>query len=177
MLPTASSASGRTVPTCSRGPKTTFPAMCSDIRSAWRRRHQRRAYTLMELLLVMAIIVIVAAAATPSFRGAMRNAALSSAANDVRAALTRSHVMAMKTGRVHAFQYEMDGSKYKIEPWIGNDDALEGTGGDPSASLATTSATAAENNELKLPDDITFVLGDAGMESRGQQIEAEIMSL
>ena len=49
----------------------------------------RSGYTLLELLLVLAIIVIAAAAAAPSMRGRMRNAAVRSAANEVRAALTR----------------------------------------------------------------------------------------
>src|SRR3954454_8973003 len=91
---------------------------------------KRRAYTLMELLLVLAIIVIAAAAAAPSMRRSLRNAAVKSAANDVRTALTRAHVVAMKTGRIHVFQYETNGTKYKIEPWIGDDDSLESKDGD-----------------------------------------------
>jgi prepilin-type N-terminal cleavage/methylation domain-containing protein len=139
------------------------------------KRRGRSAYTLMELLLVMAIIVIVAAAATPSFRGAMRNSALSSGASDVRAALVRTHVMAMKTGRIHAFQYEQDGMKYKIEPWIGGDDSLESKEG--TSGAFAVAPTGVENSEQTLPEQTRFVLGDAMQQSRGQQVEEEMMSL
>src|SRR5438477_2579418 len=100
---------------------------------------RRAAYTLMELLLVLAIIVIAAAAVAPSLRGTMRNTALKSAASTVRAELTRAHVMAMRTGRIHMFQYELGGTKYKLEPYIGADDALESKDGDASSAAPVSS--------------------------------------
>src|SRR4029079_6295878 len=108
------------------------------LRSKTRRVAQfryRPAYTLMELLLVLAIIVIAAAAAAPAFRGVMRSATLRSAANEVRAALAKTHVMAMRSGRTHLFQYELGGSKYKMEPYIAGDDELESAAGDPSGAM------------------------------------------
>src|SRR5262245_56086263 len=136
--------------------------------------HARCGYTLMEILLVLAIIVIAAAAVGPSLRGVARGAALKSAANDVRAALTRSHVLAMKTGRIHAFQYELGGSKFKIEPWIGDDDALENRTGDDTGAVAPQSPAAREQT---LPDDIKFALGDAAVESRGERVEQELSTV
>src|SRR4051812_2749380 len=112
----------------------------------------RRAYTLMELLLVLAIIVIAAAAVAPSFRGVMRGATLKSAASDVRAALTKTHVLAMKSGRTHMFQYELGGSKYKIEPYLAGDDELESAEGDPSGAFAGSSPTQQPAPEKTLPE-------------------------
>jgi len=136
----------------------------------------RQAYTLIELLLVLAIIVIAAAAVAPSLRGTMRNTALKSAASTVRAELTRAHVMAMRTGRVHMFQYELGGTKYKLEPYIGADDALESKDGE-ATSVATPTAHNQQPKEPTLHEGIKFVMGDATMESRAQRVEEEIMGM
>jgi len=135
---------------------------------------KRRAYTLIEMLLVLAIIVIAAAAVAPSLRGVARSAALRSAANDVRASLTRAHVLAMKTGRIHAFQYEQNGSKFKIEPWIGDDDALESRTGDADTGFGSTATPTTPAREQTLPEDVKFALGDAAIESRGERVEQEL---
>ena len=136
----------------------------------------RRGYTLIELLLVLAIIVIAAAAAAPSLRRTVRNVAVKSAANDVRAALTRTHVLAMKTGRIHVFQFEVGGTKYKIEPWIGDDDALESKDGDPNSALAASSSSKAVV-EPTLPEGTKFVVGDTAGSSRGQRVEEGIVGM
>lgn len=133
----------------------------------------RRGYTLLEILLVLAIIVVAAAAVAPSFRRMARNTNLKAAAGEVRAELTRAHVLAMKSGRVQVFQYELGGRKFKIEPWIGDDEALEGTG----AEVTTTPVTNADGQlkgERNLPEGITFALGDSAIESRGERIEQQL---
>jgi prepilin-type N-terminal cleavage/methylation domain-containing protein len=137
---------------------------------------RRRAYTLIELLLVLAIIVIAAAAVAPSLRGTMRNSAVKSAASTVRAELTRAHVMAMRTGRIHMFQYELGGTKYKIEPYIGPDDALESKDGE-AGSMAPPAAHNQQAKEPTLAEGTKFVMGDAAMESRAQRVEEEIMGM
>ncbi len=138
---------------------------------------QRGGYTLMELLLVMAIIVALAVVAGPSFQGTLRRMSLSSAADTVRAELTRAHVMAMRTGRIHAFQYESGGTKYKIEPWIGGDDALESPEGELGATPAPVATTNTENSEPTLPEGTKFSAGDAAFSSRGQRVEEEVMGM
>ncbi len=138
---------------------------------------RRRGYTLMELLLVMAIIVALAAVAGPSFQGTLRRMSLSSAADTVRAELTRAHVMAMRTGRIHSFQYENGGTKYKIEPWIGGDDALESPEGELGATPTPTATTGAENSEPTLPEGTKFSTGDAAYSSRSQRVEEEVMGM
>jgi len=142
-------------------------------------RGLRRGYTLMELLLVLAIIVIAAAAVAPSFRGVMRSASLKAAANAVRAELTRAHVHAMKTGRIQVFQYELGGAKYKVEPYIGGDDALESPDGDPNSANAappTTSVGQLPPGQRALPEGTKFAAGDAAVESRSERVEQELSS-
>jgi len=134
----------------------------------------RGGYTLIELLLVLAIIVIAAAAAAPAFRGVMRSATLRSAANEVRAALAKTHVMAMRSGRTHLFQYELGGSKYKMEPYIAGDDELESAAGDPSGAMAGATPTQTTTPDKSLPEGIKFAAGDAAIESRAERIEREV---
>src|SRR5947208_13714092 len=114
----------------------------------------RRGYTLMELLLVLAILVIAAAVTAPSFGRTLRRMAVTSAANDVRTALTKAHVLAMKTGRTRVFQYELGGSKYKIEAYVAGDDELESAQGDPSGAFAGSSTSPQPAAEKKLPEGI-----------------------
>lgn len=134
--------------------------------SATRRPHS--AYTLMEMLLVMAIIVALAAAVAPSLRGVSRGMTLKSAANTIRAELTRAHVLAMRTSRIQVFQYELGGRKFKIEPWIAGDDALENRDGEQSTEPPKTKA------EPTLPEGTKFAAGDAAVESRSERIEQQL---
>ena len=138
---------------------------------------RHRGYTLIELLLVLAIIVVAAAAVAPSLRGVLRNAALKSAANTVRAELTRAHVHAMKTGRIQVFRYELGGVKYKLEPWIGGDDSLESKDGNSGSATPATATHHGPTHEPTLPEGTRFALGDAAVESRGQHVEEEMSSL
>jgi type II secretion system protein H len=135
----------------------------------------RRGFTLMELLLVMAIMVIAAAAVMPSFRGAMRNSQLRSAADTVRSELIKAHVAAMRTGRVQVFRYEQNGGKYKTEPFLSGDEALEGPPPD-AAAPAPTQHGHQPLHEPALPDGTRFVMADAAVQARGQQIESELAS-
>jgi Tfp pilus assembly protein FimT len=127
----------------------------------------------MEMLLVLAIIVIAAAAVAPRMTGLMRNVTLNSAAQSIRAELTRAHVLAMKTGRVQVFQYELHGRKYKFEPWIAGDDAIES----PNTQDNSAPTHAAKNlTEPTLPEGTKFAAGDAAVESRSEKIEQELQS-
>ena len=141
----------------------------------WTSRGSPAGYTLLEVLLVIAIIVMAAAAVAPSMRRFAKNAALKAAANDVRAELTRAHVQAMKSGRTQVFQYELGGRKFKIQPWIGDDAALEGAGAEAAVPPpATTNPDGTNPGERSLPEGIKFALGDAAIESRGERIEQEL---
>jgi prepilin-type N-terminal cleavage/methylation domain-containing protein len=138
-------------------------------------RRPRKAYTLVELLLVLAILVIAAAAVMPSVWGVRRNFAIKAAADDVRTELTKTHVLAMRTGRIQAFRYELGGAKYSVESWIGGDDALESPEGDSSSGFGSSTAVAPTPIERSLPEGAKFVEGDAATESRSQRVEDEMM--
>jgi prepilin-type N-terminal cleavage/methylation domain-containing protein len=132
---------------------------------------QRVGYTLMELLLVLAIIVIAAAAVTPRMTGLMRNVSLTSAANTVRAELTKAHVTAMRTGRVQVFNYELGGRKYKVEPWIAGDDMIENATGEENTAPP---AAAKSLHEPMIPEGTKFASGDSAAESRSEKIAQEM---
>ena len=123
----------------------------------------RRGYTLMEMLLVLAILVAAAALSMPSLRSVMRSTTLNAAADAVRTAWTSAHVKAMKTGRIQVFRYDMGGRKYILEPYVGEDDELEGAATDEAAAAAGLSPV----QERELPDGTTFVAGDSLSDSRG----------
>jgi len=133
----------------------------------------------MEMLLVLAILVITAALSAPALRGVMRNAELTSAAEKVRTEWTRGHVLAMKTGRIHVFRYEPSGRKYKTEPWLADDDALESATGEGTARLAQPAPATATmpsqsdptGGKNQLPEGTKFIEGDLASDNRTTAIE------
>lgn len=143
--------------------------------TADRRRISGRlaGYTLMEMLLVLAIVVIAAAAVAPRMTGMLRSVTLTSAANTVRAELTRAHVTAMKTGRAQVFSYEVGGRKFKVESWVGGDDAIEGAGREDGGSAP---AAAKNMPDRTLPEGTKFAAGDSAAESRSEKISQEMQS-
>jgi Tfp pilus assembly protein FimT len=127
----------------------------------------------MEMLLVLAIIVIAAAAVAPRMTGLMRNVTLNSAAQTVRAELTRAHVTAMRTGRVQVFNYELGGRKFKVEPWIAGDDTIENASGEQNSSPSPAAKNLATP---MLPEGTKFAAGDAAIESRSEKISQELQN-
>jgi prepilin-type N-terminal cleavage/methylation domain-containing protein len=143
---------------------------------------RRSAFTLIEILLVLAILVIVAAASAPALNGVMRQYRLQSAADAVRADLTRAHVLAMKSGRVQIFRCEIGGRKYKLEPFIAGDDAIESaTGGQDSSGKVygpgVTNPSDIVGSQGELPEGTSFVEGQAIAASRSLRIEEEAQVL
>jgi prepilin-type N-terminal cleavage/methylation domain-containing protein len=140
---------------------------------------RRNAFTLIEIMLVLAVMVVLAALSAPALRGVMRRQQLQAAADAVRADLTRAHVQAMKSGRVQVFRAEIGGRKYKIEPYIAGDDAIESVAGAQDSSgkvygQGVYDPTAAVASQRELPDGTSFVEGDAVEASRSAPIEAEL---
>lgn len=138
---------------------------------------RKRAFTLVEMLLVLAILVLLAAAALPALMGVLRDHRLQAAADQVRVEWTRGHVKAMKTGRIQVFRYELGGTKYTLQPWMATDDALEGaplTPGFGTEEDDDASPRLDETAAQTLPEGITFMGGDAKVESRAVAIEQQI---
>jgi prepilin-type N-terminal cleavage/methylation domain-containing protein len=139
----------------------------------------RRAFTLVELLLVLAILVVLAAAAAPALLGVLQDQRLKSAADQVRVELTRAHVVAMKSGKIQVFRYELGGERYLVQPWAVSDEVVapselnrprfgppeEGESGGPRLDL---------DSAQTLPEGVRFIVGDAQAESRSLRIEEQI---
>ena len=128
---------------------------------------QRRAFTLMEMLLVLAIMVIVAAMTLPALRGPMENQRLRRAGDLIRAEWAKARVRAMKTGRIHVFRYQTDGTTFGVEPWYAADDDQTSTN-DSSRKQGNVSAL---QESQPLPDDISFAGGDTTSDSRSLHAE------
>lgn len=162
-------------------------------------RSGRRGLTLMELLLVLAILVLTAAISLPALRGTLRNQQLSRAGDIVRVEWARAHVRAMKTGRIQMFRYQVGGPGFRVEPWAAGDDMLEaatvqypdglglaaapaGFGASappapqtPPANVQVDEQGNPQSDRYRLPEEITFVAGDARTESRAMKIEQTIL--
>jgi len=130
---------------------------------------RRDGYTLMEMLLVLAILAAIAAISVPALQGVMKRAQLTSAGDTVRIELTKAHVKAMKTGRIQVFTFEVNGRKYRTQPWIGDDDELERAGDLQDGGSGKGLSTAPEDSapEKELPEGTMFAAGEAAEESRG----------
>lgn len=155
--------------------------------------------TLMELLLVLAILVMAVAISLPALRGTLRNQKLARAAEIVRIEWARAHVQAMKTGRIQMFRYQLGGQGFRVEPWAAGDDMLESAMPADASTMHPYAAPAGFGNapaggqpplpanvqldengnpmsdRYRLPDDITFAIGDARSESRAMKIEETIL--
>ena len=162
-------------------------------------RSTRQGLTLVELLLVLAIAVLAAAISLPALRGTLRNQQLTRAGDIVRIEWARAHVRAMKTGRIQMFRYQVGGQGFRVEPWAAGDDMLEasvpqdpngtnplappagfgnetgGVGSAPQANLKVDENGNPESDRYRLPEEITFVAGDARTESRAMKIEQTIL--
>ena len=137
----------------------------------------RRGFTLIEIMLVLAIIVVIAAFATPALRSVMQDAALKNAADTVRIHWTKAHVKAMKTGRIQVFRFEMNGTKFTVQPWAAADDELEAAPavqGFGAAEEEVASPKLDESTAVTLPEGTLFVAGAAALEGRAQSIEKDI---
>jgi hypothetical protein len=101
----------------------------------------------------------------------MQDAELKSAADAVRTEWTRSHVRAMKTGRIQVFRYELGGQKYTVQPWIAGDDALEGNESVDTGFGTPAGEDTVRGDGYELPEGTLFAAGDAAQESRSLSIE------
>lgn len=134
--------------------------------------------TLLELLLVLGVLVIVAAMAAPAMFGVWETQKLRDAGDLVRADWGRARIKAMKSGRIHVFQYVADTGEYRIEPWYSDtddDQSIDEIA--PSGDMALTSASATGSSlgggdpaatTRLLPEGISFVSCRTALDVRGQ---------
>ncbi len=115
-------------------------------------RPARSGYTVLELMLVMALIVVLGAFAYPELQGPLARQRLKSAAETIRGAWNNARSDAMMTGEIHLFRYEPDTGNYQVQRWINADTS--------SSSGPSAGSTTASDEQLLLPEDVTFVGGD-----------------
>ena len=143
---------------------------------------------------MLGLMVIVGALVVPNYRATLPSFKLRKSADVVRQAWTAARIKAMKTGQTYVFKFEVNGSKYKIEPWYGTNDYLEadlqgmvqgqGAGGasatSPVAGAAATAAGTAGttggsallgNNQL--PEGIVFQSMQGGTSMREGAMQAQ----
>ena len=135
-----------------------------------RRCRCHRGLSLLEILLVLALLVIIGAVAAPAIARFAKTQQLRDSANLIRGEWARARVQAMKSGRIHVFRYEQEGSQYVVDFWMAADDELEAGDDSEIAQAAAGTPWDAES----LPDGVQFLLGQNADEATGQQIEADL---
>lgn len=87
--------------------------------------HCASAFTLLELLLVLTLIVILYSLAAPALKRPLATQGLWKAADTVRVEWSATRVRAMRTGRIHVFQFQPSTNQYRIQPWVTDEDMVE----------------------------------------------------
>jgi len=131
----------------------------------------------LELMLVLAVLVAVAAIALPALHGPMEDQKLRKAGDLILAQWGQARVLAMKTGTIHVFKYDIGMDTYRIEPWVGElDQQLEASTEEVLPVNQPVDPLALQNPRvirdplgipgLKLPDGIRFFMGDTKLDTR-----------
>ncbi|MEQ8785577.1 MAG: prepilin-type N-terminal cleavage/methylation domain-containing protein [Pirellulaceae bacterium] len=144
-------------------------------------RRTPRGFTLLELLLVLALLVMIAALVIPALQLTLQDQRLRKAGDLLRSQMGKARVRSMKTGRMHALWIEPGGNRYRIEPWITGDEALEGNqsaqdaggqgmGAQGVGGLAGGGAAMSDPNlmmtEEVLPEGVVFYASESAQDNR-----------
>lgn len=138
------------------------------------RRGGRGAFTLLEIMIVLVIMILAAAIAYPAVLLTLRSQQLKHGAETMRVEWSRAHVKAMKTGRIQVFRYEIAGSRFSVQPWVAADEGTETAPGESTAGFGAAPAVEDLSSEFEtksLPDGVTFVGGDAKVDTRSYEVE------
>jgi len=128
-----------------------------------RSKAARRGYTLSEMLVVLGVLVVVAALAQPALRSALGDSRLRSAARQVRGALAKARLEAMRTGVAQRFRYQVGTNTYEVAPAVLPLDGAE-AGTEETLTAAMESASSGEESptpplravEEALPEGVSF---------------------
>ncbi len=143
----------------------------------------------MEMLIVLAIMAAMAAFAVPSLQGPLDKSRLRSSARQVRAALAKTRVLAIREGAPLVFQFEAGGRSWTIERTgaspLSLQSATVGDRGTPSG--LHTDSTANENTPVSsqqssvlrqglLPEGVTFAPAPLSAEQNDRSMFSDIRS-
>lgn len=136
----------------------------------------RRGFTLLELMLVLAVLVVIAAMTMPALGRVVETQRLKQGADQVRAAWMRTHLIAMRTGKLQMFRYENGGNRFRVETWYAAEEEVEGKDATDDQNLrsAVQAPPEVEQGEQALPDDVVFSAGDAENDNRSLKIEEDV---
>jgi prepilin-type N-terminal cleavage/methylation domain-containing protein len=162
---------------------TSFPQAAS-----WQKARFRAGMSLLELMLVLALLVIIGALALPAFRAPFANQKLRKSGELVRVEWAKARNRAMKTGQIQIFQYDADGSGYRVQPYLTEQDVLEANrqtsqqlGLDPTFGVnqqpVTTRMQPESVDEKQLPEGVIFAGGTVASDSRLMQFEQELTNM
>ena len=124
---------------------------------------------------MLALLVIIASLAWPTLNRSFETQRLRKAGDLVRAAWGRARVRAMSTGRIHIFQYTVEGDRYATHRRTTAEVTVDAAAGDLPAGFADASY---ENpipfgTERKLPKEVTFVGSEAIYDTRAEMVAAD----
>ena len=177
-------------------------ALLASPASGWERgrecskRQSRRGVTLIELLLVLALLAVIASLAAPVVENSFITMKLRRGGDRVLTAWSDARSRAIRTGDIQQFTYKLDGSEYRVGPWVDATTA-SGAAGMSNPSLATPGAmtmtppvaagsstaaagqSGADDNEVEpgeLPEKIHFHAGQSVV-TRAEDGQREVASL
>lgn len=136
-----------------------------------------RGMTLLELILVLAVLVGIAALAMPALHGPMEDQKLRKSGDLILGQWAQARVLAMKTGTIHVFKYDIGLDTYRVEPWAGElNQPLEETTESLQPANQVPDVTALQDPRRvhdplgipgqKLPEGVRFFMGDTKMDTR-----------
>lgn len=147
---------------------------------ASRVRDGRGGFTLLEVLVVVAIMVTVAAVASPSLIRMMESQKLKKSAELLRSELARTRVVAMKSGRIQMFRYQLEDRGYVTFPWqtaqdmVNATDSLEEVGALPPDPNVIQDDVVYDDTPKLLPDGIRFLGGETMGDMRSYEIDLQL---
>ena len=136
-------------------------------------KHERHAFTLIELILVLGVMVMIFSLAVPLATRALGTHSLRQSADLVRVAMGKARVKAIRSGEIHAMFFQINSGWYNIAPF-NEIVAQEGI----AARQQQLAATQAPNNfsDNRLPTGIQFASGIAVADGRSADAYNQIGS-
>jgi type II secretory pathway pseudopilin PulG len=143
-------------------------------RTRRQRPGSRRAITLLELMLALAILVAMAAISAPTINRTWERYRVKLAGDQLRAAFSRAHVQAMRTGQTQVMRFEVGGDQYAVQPWVAGDEMINASAQEAFEQTQPQYQSEAVKPE-RLPDDVIFELAEAKFDTRATEIEEEAL--
>ena len=132
----------------------------------------RHGYSLGELLIVLAVLTALAGLSWPTVRGSLAKNRLQDSARRVRTELVRARLKAIRTGAVHRFRFQLDGSDFEVgrqqqsfpaegmNPRLPNPDAVDvvesDSVGSESSTVTLSAVPIANMTSHSLPIGVRF---------------------